>query len=106
MVFQNYALYPHMTVGENMGFALKIAGESQDEINKRVDEAAATLGLTDQCTGALRPIEHKRIHSMILFRKDGISTHSSWYRSRCEAHLDIMSRSQPTANLYNIFTLT
>ena len=47
MVFQNYALYPHMTVGENMGFALKIAGKSQDEINKRVDEAAATLGLTE-----------------------------------------------------------
>ena len=47
MVFQNYALYPHMTVRENMGFALKIAGKSQDEINKRVDEAAATLGLTE-----------------------------------------------------------
>ena len=47
MVFQNYALYPHMTVRENMGFALKIAGKSQDEINQRVDEAAATLGLTE-----------------------------------------------------------
>src|SRR5690625_3781266 len=47
MVFQNYALYPHMTVRENMGFALKIAGKSQGEINKRVDEAAATLGLIE-----------------------------------------------------------
>jgi multiple sugar transport system ATP-binding protein len=45
MVFQNYALYPHMTVAENMGFALKIAGESKDEINKRVLEAAKILDL-------------------------------------------------------------
>jgi multiple sugar transport system ATP-binding protein len=45
MVFQNYALYPHMTVGENMGFALKIAGKSKDEINTRVAEAAKILDL-------------------------------------------------------------
>jgi multiple sugar transport system ATP-binding protein len=45
MVFQNYALYPHMTVAENMGFALKIAGEPKDEINKRVLEAAKILDL-------------------------------------------------------------
>jgi multiple sugar transport system ATP-binding protein len=45
MVFQNYALYPHMTVADNMGFALKIAGVSKDEINKRVKEAAKILDL-------------------------------------------------------------
>lgn len=45
MVFQNYALYPHMTVRENMGFALKIAGTPRDEINKRVEEAARILDL-------------------------------------------------------------
>src|ERR1700710_1987675 len=45
MVFQSYALYPHMTVGENMGFALKIAGTSKDEIQKRVAEAAKILDL-------------------------------------------------------------
>ncbi len=45
MVFQNYALYPHMTVRENMGFALKLAKEDQDEIRKRVDEAAKILDL-------------------------------------------------------------
>ena len=45
MVFQNYALYPHMTVRENMGFALKIAGTPKDEINKRVEEAARILDL-------------------------------------------------------------
>jgi multiple sugar transport system ATP-binding protein len=45
MVFQNYALYPHMTVGDNMGFALKIAGTPKDEIQKRVKEAAKILDL-------------------------------------------------------------
>jgi multiple sugar transport system ATP-binding protein len=45
MVFQNYALYPHMTVAENMGFALKIAGESKEKIHERVTEAAKILDL-------------------------------------------------------------
>src|ERR671921_2333521 len=45
MVFQNYALYPHMTVRENMGFALKLAKEDEGEIRKRVDEAARILDL-------------------------------------------------------------
>ncbi|MFO7192510.1 MULTISPECIES: sn-glycerol-3-phosphate ABC transporter ATP-binding protein UgpC [Thermocrispum] len=45
MVFQNYALYPHMTVAENMGFALKIAGKPKSEIKQRVAEAAKLLDL-------------------------------------------------------------
>jgi multiple sugar transport system ATP-binding protein len=45
MVFQNYALYPHMTVAENMGFALKISGVNKSEIAKRVQEAAKILDL-------------------------------------------------------------
>ncbi|HEY5136468.1 MAG TPA: sn-glycerol-3-phosphate ABC transporter ATP-binding protein UgpC [Candidatus Nanopelagicales bacterium] len=45
MVFQNYALYPHMSVADNMGFALKIAGVSKDEISTRVKEAAKILDL-------------------------------------------------------------
>ena len=45
MVFQSYALYPHMTVAENMGFALKIAGVSKEEREKRVNEAAKLLDL-------------------------------------------------------------
>jgi multiple sugar transport system ATP-binding protein len=47
MVFQNYALYPHMTVGDNMGFALKMAGVPKAERQKRVQEAAHLLGLED-----------------------------------------------------------
>ena len=45
MVFQSYALYPHMTVAENMGFALKIAGTPKEERNRRVLEAAKLLDL-------------------------------------------------------------
>jgi multiple sugar transport system ATP-binding protein len=45
MVFQNYALYPHMTVGENMGFALKLAKTPQEEIDRKVHEAAKILDL-------------------------------------------------------------
>jgi multiple sugar transport system ATP-binding protein len=45
MVFQSYALYPHMTVADNMGFALKIAGVNKSEIRQRVDEAAKILDL-------------------------------------------------------------
>jgi len=45
MVFQSYALYPHMSVADNMGFALKIAGVSKDEIRTRVAEAAKILDL-------------------------------------------------------------
>src|SRR5204862_6263489 len=45
MVFQNYALYPHMTVRENMGFALKLAKVDQEEINRKVEEAASILEL-------------------------------------------------------------
>jgi multiple sugar transport system ATP-binding protein len=47
MVFQNYALYPHMTVAENMGFALKIAGVSKEERAERVLEAAKLLDLEE-----------------------------------------------------------
>jgi multiple sugar transport system ATP-binding protein len=47
MVFQNYALYPHMSVAENMGFALKMQGVSKDERLKKVREAAELLGLQD-----------------------------------------------------------
>jgi sn-glycerol 3-phosphate transport system ATP-binding protein len=45
MVFQNYALYPHMTVFQNMAYGLKIRGMAKADIRRRVDEAAAMLGL-------------------------------------------------------------
>ncbi len=47
MVFQNYALYPHMTVAENIGFALKLRKTPKDQLNAKVKEAADILGLTE-----------------------------------------------------------
>ncbi|MGP3983476.1 ABC transporter ATP-binding protein [Streptomyces sp. KR80] len=47
MVFQNYALYPHMSVADNMGFALKIAGVPKAEIRQKVEDAAKILDLTE-----------------------------------------------------------
>ena len=47
MVFQNYALYPHMTIAENMGFSLRLAKKSKADIDARVVEAARILGLSD-----------------------------------------------------------
>lgn len=47
MVFQNYALYPHMTVYDNMAFGLKLRKYSKEDINKRVQEAAEILGLKE-----------------------------------------------------------
>ena len=47
MVFQNYALYPHMTVAENIGFALQLRKLPKAEIKRKVSEAAAILGLTE-----------------------------------------------------------
>src|SRR5947209_8987432 len=48
MVFQNYALYPHMTVARNLGFALRRQGVAGEEIRRKVQEAAELLGITDQ----------------------------------------------------------
>src|SRR6266571_4872035 len=47
MIFQNYALYPHMNVYDNMGFGLKMRGIDRAEIRRRVDEAARILGLSE-----------------------------------------------------------
>ena len=64
MVFQNYALYPHMTVRENLGFSLKIAGKDKAEINRAVDEAAGILSLQDYMDrkpGALSGGQRQRV---------------------------------------------
>ncbi len=50
MVFQSYALYPHMTVARNLGFGLRVRGTPRDEIERRVSEAAAALGLAELLT--------------------------------------------------------
>jgi alpha-glucoside transport system ATP-binding protein len=64
MVFQSYALYPHMTVYDNMAFALKLAGKSKEEIDKAVRSAAETLQLThllDRLPKALSGGQRQRV---------------------------------------------
>ncbi|HSH11348.1 MAG TPA: sn-glycerol-3-phosphate ABC transporter ATP-binding protein UgpC [Ilumatobacter sp.] len=64
MVFQNYALYPHMSVYDNIGFALKLAKVPKDEIDRRVREAAAVLELTvnlDRKPGQLSGGQRQRV---------------------------------------------
>ena len=64
MVFQNYALYPHMTVRENMGFALRLRHVPKDEIARRVSVAAGTLGLVpylDRLPKALSGGQRQRV---------------------------------------------
>lgn len=64
MVFQNYALYPHMSVYENMAFSLKMAKESRDEIERKVREAAGILELTpylDRRPAALSGGQRQRV---------------------------------------------
>ncbi|MEL7528419.1 MAG: ATP-binding cassette domain-containing protein, partial [Pseudomonadota bacterium] len=64
MVFQNYALYPHMTVRENLGFSLKIAKRPQEEIDRAVDAAAQILSLSDYMDrkpGALSGGQRQRV---------------------------------------------
>ena len=54
MVFQSYALYPHMTVYDNMAFGLKLRKVAKDEIDRRVKEAAETLRARATCSTASR----------------------------------------------------
>ncbi|HBU99661.1 MULTISPECIES: ABC transporter ATP-binding protein [Thalassospira] len=64
MVFQNYALYPHMTVRENLGFSLKVAKQAQPVIDDAVDKAAEILSLTpllDRKPGALSGGQRQRV---------------------------------------------
>jgi multiple sugar transport system ATP-binding protein len=63
-VFQNYALYPHMTVGQNIGFALKLAGRPKAEIQERIQQAARTLQLEpwlDRKPGQLSGGQRQRV---------------------------------------------
>ena len=64
MVFQNYALYPHMTVAKNLGYGLKVRGTPKAEIARRVDEVAVMLGLEDlrdRRPGALSGGQRQRV---------------------------------------------
>ena len=67
MVFQNYALYPHMTVAENIGFALRMRKVPKDEARRRVEETAKILGLAEH----LRPETTPALRRPAAARRDG-----------------------------------
>ncbi|MFN6997339.1 MAG: ABC transporter ATP-binding protein [Aquincola tertiaricarbonis] len=76
MVFQSYALYPHMTVGENMGFGLKINGATREEVNAAVGRAAEVLQIThllDRRPKALSGGQRQRVAiGRAIVRKPGV----------------------------------
>ncbi|MEM1287768.1 MAG: sn-glycerol-3-phosphate ABC transporter ATP-binding protein UgpC [Pseudomonadota bacterium] len=103
MVFQDYALYPHMNVAKNMSFALRLAGYPKPEIEKRVKDVAATLGLSDYLErkpGALSGGQRQRVAmgralvrdaSTFLF-DEPLSNLDAKLRGQMRAELGLMSK--------------
>ncbi len=73
MVFQSYALYPHMTVFQNMAFALKLRKYPKDEIVKRVNEAAEILGIDRQKDRIVRPFACRGQRPLHQLRADALA---------------------------------
>ncbi|WP_295805847.1 sn-glycerol-3-phosphate import ATP-binding protein UgpC [uncultured Nitratireductor sp.] len=111
MVFQNYALYPHMSVFDNMAYGLKIAGKSKDEIRQRVDQAAAMLQLEpflDRKPRALSGGQRQRVAmgralvrnpSVFLF-DEPLSNLDAKLRVQMRLEIKQMQRSVGTTALY------
>jgi len=103
MVFQDYALYPHMNVAENMSFALKLQKKPQAEINKKVKEVADIVGLTDFLTrkpGELSGGQRQRVamgralakDSSIFLFDEPLSNLDAKLRGQMRAELALMSQ--------------
>lgn len=81
MVFQNYALYPHMTVRENLGFSLQIAGKPPADISRAVNEAAGILSLNDYLDRkprdpvTVRDLDKGRLLAVKRLNRIGASNH-------------------------------
>jgi multiple sugar transport system ATP-binding protein len=83
MVFQNYALYPHMTVAENMGFALKIAGVGKEERATRVLEAAKLLDLEPYLDRKPKALSGGQRQRVAMVAPSSASRRCSSWTSRC-----------------------
>ena len=102
MVFQNYALYPHMTVLDNLAFALKVQGKGRRELRRRVDEVAATVQLTEclqrkpsQISGGQRQrvaMARAMVHDTGLFLFDEpLSNLDAKLRGKCESKSEVFT---------------
>src|SRR5512145_1177316 len=109
MVFQNYALYPHMTVRENMGFALKLAKAPKDEINRKVEEAAKMLDLTehlDRKPGQLSGGQRQRVAMGRAIVRDPAAFLMDEPLSNLDAKLRVQMRTQVAQLQSNLGTTT
>ena len=101
MVFQNYALYPHMTVRDNMSFSLRLANATKAEIDERVARAADILGLGTarplSAPALRRPAPACRDGTRDRARPAGVPVRRAAVESRCQAARGHAHRDQGTA---------
>ena len=111
MVFQNYALYPHMTVAENMAFSMTLAGASTEDKKRRVAEAAQILGLTPllerypkQLSGGPRPRgQMRRVlvrNPQVFLFHEPLSNLDAKLRSAMRAEIKSLHRRLATTIVY------
>ena len=111
MVFQSYALYPHMTVGENLGFGLKLRGSSPDDVRRLVDEAAKMLDLAsmlDRLPKQLSGGQRQRValgralvrHPQVFLLDEPLSNLDAKLRGSTRAEIARLHRTLKTTMIY------
>ena len=111
MVFQNYALYPHLTVFENMAFSLRLKKVPNDEIYKRVTEAAEVLGITEYLTRRPRELsggQRQRVaigramvrDSKVFLMDEPLSNLDAKLRNQMRAEIILLRKKINTTFIY------
>ena len=111
MVFQNYALYPHLSVFENMAFSLRLKHVDQDEVYRRVTEAAEILGITDYLTRKPRALsggQRQRVaigramvrDSKIFLMDEPLSNLDAKLRNQMRAEIILLRQKIDTTFIY------